>query len=356
MINETMRCPTLKELPAPAKDKTGWPWTEEGERLPDKMPDGRPWPKVSIVTPSYNQGKFIEETIRSVLLQGYPNLEYIIIDGGSTDNSVEVIKKYSSWLTYWVSEPDRGQSHAINKGWKMATGEIFAYLNSDDTYLPGAIMVAESFLTEHPDISMIYGNCNVVSEEGEIMWPYPVEEFDIKKMLFTNFIPQQTVFFRDHVLDEIGYLDESLHMVMDRDMWIRIGLKLKLKYIAVLLANMRMYASNKSTAQIASFLPERLRVISKVVASPDVPKDVKVLKRKAYSQNYIIMGTHYYRAGELKEAKCHLLKSVLIYPPRLFETKLILTLVKALMGKNLISLCKRLKKRLYPISTNSIFV
>jgi len=353
MTNETMRCPTLRELPAPAKHKTGWPLTEESERLPEKMPDGRPWPKISIVTPSYNQGQFIEETIRSVLLQGYPNLEYIIIDGGSTDSSVDIIKKYSPWLTYWVSEPDRGQSHAINKGWKMATGEIFAYLNSDDTYLPGAIIAAESFLTEHPDISMIYGDCNFIDEEGKIMRTYHGKEFDIRKMLFANIIPQQTVFFRDHVLDRIGYLDESLHMVMDRDMWIRIGLKLKLKYIAVLLANMRWCASNKSTAQIANFLPERLRVISKVVASPDAPKDFKVLKRRAYSHNYLIMGTHYYRAGELKEAKRHLMKSILVYPPRLFETNVSKKLVKSLMGKNLILLCKKLKKRLFSISKSS---
>ena len=340
-----MCCPALRELPAPVKDKTGWPWTGESERLPDKIPDGRPWPKISIVTPSYNQGQFIEETIRSVLLQGYPNLEYIIIDGGSTDDSVEIIKKYEPWLKYWVSEPDKGQSHAINKGWKMATGEIFAYLNSDDTYLPGAIIAAESFLTEHPDISMIYGNCNFVDEEGKVICTYNGKEFDVKEMLFANIIPQQTVFFRDYVLDKIGYLDESLHMTMDMDMWIRIGLKLKLKYIAVLLANMRRYASNKTTAQIGDFLPERLKVIKKVIARPDVPEDIKVLKRKAYSHNYIIEGTHYYRTGELKKARCYLTKSILVYPPRLFETDVIMTLVKSLMGKNLILLCKKIKKK-----------
>ena len=118
--SSAMQCPTLSELPSPPPGKTGWPWTEESRRLSSQTPDGRPWPRISVVTPSFNQGKFIEETIRSVLLQGYPNLEYFVFDGGSTDNSVEIIKKYSPWLTYWVSERDNGQSDAINRGLKMS--------------------------------------------------------------------------------------------------------------------------------------------------------------------------------------------------------------------------------------------
>src|SRR5437588_6081454 len=134
-----MRCPTLAKLPSPLTDKTGWPWTIETPPLPVVRPDGSCWPRISIVTPSYNQGQFIEETIRSVLLQGYPDLEYIIIDGGSQDESVEIIKKYEPWLTYWVSEQDRGQSHAINKGFDRSTGLILGWLNSDDVLLPNAL-------------------------------------------------------------------------------------------------------------------------------------------------------------------------------------------------------------------------
>src|SRR5215831_12852093 len=164
-----MRCPKLSELPAPPSGKTGWPWTEEGQRLPDQMPDGCPWPLISVVTPSLNQGKFIEETIRSVLLQGYPELDYIIIDGGSTDGSVEVIKKYEPWLTYWVSEPDRGQSHAINKGWQRACGEIVAWLNSDDTYNRGALRCAVEAFRYNTAVGMVYSDMNYIDVSSNVI-------------------------------------------------------------------------------------------------------------------------------------------------------------------------------------------
>src|ERR1043166_2255932 len=125
MENNRVRCPRLKDLPDPLPNKAGWPWTEESNPPNNGTPVGPEWPCVTLVTPSFNQGEFIEETIRSVLLQGYPNLEYLVLDGGSTDNSVEIIKKYSPWLSYWVSETDAGQSDAVNRGLKRASG-LFA--------------------------------------------------------------------------------------------------------------------------------------------------------------------------------------------------------------------------------------
>ena len=348
-----MHCPTLKELPDPANHKSGWPWTEESKPLPEKMPDGKPWPKVSIVTPSLNQGKFIEETIRSVLLQGYPNLEYIIIDGGSTDDSVEIIRKYSAWLGYWISEPDSGQSHAINKGWKRASGEILAYLNSDDIYLPGSVITAEKLLAEHPDVSMIYGGCNYIDEQNRITGAFYGEEFDIKQMFFNYIVPQPAVFFKKIVLDKVGYLDESLHYVMDRDLWIRIGLELKVKYFPVMFTNMRRHPSAKSTAQIDEFLPERLRVFNKVFERSDIPKELKNLRRKAFSHNYILVARDCYEAEKVKQARSYLVSSILEYPPVLFRGYVVKTLAKCLIGERLNLFCRKVKKWILSINNTS---
>ncbi len=164
-----MRCPTLAQLPPPPPSKTGWPWTEESPQLPDTMPDGRPWPRISIVTPSYNQGQFIEETIRSILLQGYPNLEYIVIDGGSTDGSVDTIRKYSNWLTYWASEPDRGQAHAINKGFIRSTGDLHGWINSDDLLLPRALHLLADAHARHPE-SILLGDVENFIDGEDRFW------------------------------------------------------------------------------------------------------------------------------------------------------------------------------------------
>lgn len=178
------------------------------------------WPKISVVTPSYNQGQFIEECIRSVLLQEYPNLEFNIIDGGSTDNTLQIIKKFEPFLNYWVSEPDRGQSHAINKGILKATGDILFWLNSDDLVLPGAfIRVAELFKI-HPSISLITGQAQVINENGEVVGNLK-SYFTSWEELITNpgnSIRQISTFFRKTLFDLYGLLDEQLFIAMDTDL------------------------------------------------------------------------------------------------------------------------------------------
>jgi glycosyltransferase involved in cell wall biosynthesis len=218
-----MKCPTLKELPPPPEGKVGWPWTEESQQLPDKQPSGKPWPKVSIVTPSYNQADYIEETIRSMLLQGYPNLEYIIIDGKSSDHSVEIIKKYEPWLSYWVSESDRGQTHAVNKGFALCSGEILAWLNSDDTYEAGTLAAVAQKMSSDTSIDVLYGNVKITDEIGKVMAEVRSVPFNSQAFLYetVHIVAQSAVFWRRKMLVEVGDVNEALHYAMDRELLIR---------------------------------------------------------------------------------------------------------------------------------------
>lgn len=217
-----MKAPELTELPKPSENKTGWPWTDGLEQLPERMPGGSEWPKISIVTPSFNQAQFLEETIRSVLLQNYPNLEYIIIDGGSTDGSIEIIKKYEPWLTYWVSERDSGQSNAINKGFQHATGEIFAFINSDDYYLPGAFTrVAENF-TE--DYQLFVGMTFQIGTDGVLTGKRRAPSLAVDDVADwqKNWFRQPGCFFSKEVFKKVGGIDESLNYSLDFDLWLKI--------------------------------------------------------------------------------------------------------------------------------------
>ena len=207
--------PTLAELPPPPPGRTGWPWTVESPRLPDVTPDGRPWPRISIVTPSYNQGIFIEETIRSVLLQGYPNLEYIIIDGASTDNSPEIIQRYSPWLTYWVSERDRGQTDAINKGFQKSTGAFLNWLNSDDLLSACSLSsLAEIVLETGADV--VCGTRKLITREGRHYYTLNtwVEAWPLYWLGLPDF-PQESTFFSAKLWSECGPLDVELEYNFD---------------------------------------------------------------------------------------------------------------------------------------------
>jgi glycosyltransferase involved in cell wall biosynthesis len=194
-----------------------------------------------------NQGRFIEETIQSVLSQNYPNLEYIVIDGGSTDSTIDVLRKYEKRL-HWISEKDKGQSEAINKGIRISRGEILAWLNSDDTYLPGAISKAVDYLEMNLDVMMVYGEGYLIDEKGGLKGRFhATQPFELSALInVRDFILQQTVFLRRRVVQEVGMLDEELHFGMDWDYWIRIGKKFKVSYIPEYLANLREYPEAKS--------------------------------------------------------------------------------------------------------------
>lgn len=220
-----MRCPSLKDLPPPPSNKAGWPWVEASPPLPEKMPDGAAWPKISIVTPSYNQGDFIEETIRSVLLQGYPNIEYIIIDGGSTDRSAEIIKKYARWLTYWVSEKDRGQAHAINKGFEKATGEIIAWLNSDDIYFENLFeQVATRYAQSTKNRFWLVAGVEYLDQEsGSAVVDFQTPWYSIMDWVNGGAqIHQQGAFWSGQIQPQAGPLIENLHYGFDKEFFARL--------------------------------------------------------------------------------------------------------------------------------------
>ena len=250
----------MSDFPPPPLGKTGWPWTEASEPVPPTMPDGSPWPKISIVTPSFNQAQYLEETIRSVLLQGYPNLEYIIIDGGSTDGSVEIIKKYEPWLTYWVSEPDRGQSHAINKGFAHSTGEIMAWINSDDYYAPGAFkVVAETFAQNETE--WVAGRCYTLKEDGTMEPGTDHPDLSIENLLIRCVYPQPGVFWKNNLWVKTGGINENYQFSFDYDLWIRFAyFQEKAFWVNRLLAVFRKHPESKTNTSEAQFYKENCQI------------------------------------------------------------------------------------------------
>lgn len=223
------------------------------------MPYSISYPKISIVTPSFNQGQYIEETILSVINQNYPNLEYIIIDGGSTDNSVDIIKKYEKYLTYWVSEKDNGQSDAINKGILKASGEIFNWLNSDDYYNPGTLLtVANNFLQNNIDV--VCGKCTIFGtnfsyESDQSTW------FDVKNNMAINpRINQPATFFKMTVIRELGLLNKQLHFCMDLEWWMMYLFKhgsSKVLKIEDILVNFREHENSKTVSCSELFIEDK---------------------------------------------------------------------------------------------------
>jgi glycosyltransferase involved in cell wall biosynthesis len=222
-------------------------------------------PLVSVITPSFNQAGFIEETIQSVIGQDYPNLEYLVVDGGSSDGSQEIIadyaRRYPDRLVWWVSERDQGQTDAINKGFAHARGEIMAWLNSDDTYLPVAVSQAVAALQDRPQAGMVYGDANLVDEDGQIIGRFPARQTDYRRLRrgYVH-IPQQAAFFRGTLWRQVGPLDPGFYFAMDYDLWVRLARLAPLVYLPRLWANFRLHSSGKSVVSDDRCWPEMLRV------------------------------------------------------------------------------------------------
>lgn len=218
--------------------------------------------KVSIVTPSYNQGKFIERTINSVLDQKVPELEYIVMDGGSTDETVDILRKYSDKII-WKSEKDKGQTDAVNKGIRMATGEIIGWLNSDDIYYQDAISAVVKIFDEHPEVNVVYGNANHIREDDSFIEEYYTEDFDYERLKEICFICQPSLFFRKKLVDKYGFLDDKLQYCMDYDYWLRLGKGEKFYRLPILIAGSRLYDDNKTLGARKKVHEEMLYMLKK---------------------------------------------------------------------------------------------
>ncbi|MEK6285220.1 MAG: glycosyltransferase family 2 protein [Acidobacteriota bacterium] len=312
-----------QQFPSSQPGRIGWPWTQGTEPLLPLKKSGQPLPKISVVTPSFNQGQFIEETIRSVLLQGYPNLEYIIIDGGSTDTSVEVIKRYEPWLSYWVSEKDNGQAHAINKGFSRATGDIFAYINSDDIYGEGILTEVARIYLEAPDNFWISFSMEDFDEAG-IRYPRPVSEFH---SLYTwiyraEMIPQPSCFWSRHLHLEINGFDENMHYAFDKDFFVRLLIRgfMYKAYPETIGSYFRLHPNSKTCSTLEKFAPDEDLIKRKAEGLLSVKQHREIQKRKRHNRAVdALSAAQTQRNAGFLHAQSQLLKSLTIEPAMLFD-------------------------------------
>lgn len=274
-------------------------------------------PIVSVVVPCLNRAHFLVPTIESVLEQDYPHIECIVIDGGSTDGTLEILKSYGEKIK-WVSEPDRGHADAINKGWWMSKGEILAWLNADDLWTPGAVSKAVAYLQKHPEVDVVYGDYASISEDGKVISEIikPREWDLIYAVKYCHYtIPQPASFMRRSILEKVGWLDPEFHNAKDHELWLRIGLIGTIKYVPTLLAYARSCVGLSQQLNIAKF---KLQLTKKFFNNPNLPPpfNSRKFQRRALSNSYLV-GSLYIWNGEKKDFKLfieYLLKSLITDP------------------------------------------
>jgi glycosyltransferase involved in cell wall biosynthesis len=263
-----MRCPNLSDLPEPPSEKAGWPWTEDSLQLADSFHDNTLWPRLSVITPSLNQGDFIEETIRSILLQGYPNLEYIVIDGGSNDDSTKIIQKYEKWIDFWVSEPDAGQSDAINKGLRFVNGTWVTWINSDDLLAQNALAIIGQ--------AAMQCNSNMIIAGDVVNFNYCLLNVDqvvcSQNINFNNVVKfwkndciwhQPGLFLPKKIIEEVGNLNINRHYAMDHDLLCRMLMLCDVFYLNHSIAYFRLHNNSKGITQRVKTLIEKIEIAKK---------------------------------------------------------------------------------------------
>ena len=278
-------------------------------------------PRISVVTPSYNQAPFLEKTIQSVLTQKTPEIEYFVIDGGSTDGSIDIIRKYESEIDHWVSEKDRGQADGINKGFSLAGGEIFGWINSDDFYLKGAFEKVLAYFDAHPEVDLVYGDVLSVNQEGELINVMRFADYALRDLMAFRIISQPAVFFRRKAWYGAGGMDLRYHFLLDHHLWLRIAAGGKIAYLPEPLAAARFYPEAKNRAHAADFGVEAYRIADWLLTDPEMKPYSKGYRRVIQggadwlNANYLSNGNHPWKS--LKNYA----KAFAKYPSRVIEDR-----------------------------------
>lgn len=270
---------------------------------------------VSIITPSYHQAAYLEQTLRSVLEQEYPDIEYIVIDGASTDGSVDIIKKYADRLAYWVSEKDRGQAEAINKGFARAHGGIVAWLNSDDYYLPGAVAAAVKAFDEHPDVVLVHADMLAVDEHGQTTNILKYQQLTLEDLLCFQIIGQPAVFMRRSALEAAGGLDPTFHFLLDHLLWIRIARQGRILHIDQTWAAARYHAEAKNRAKAAEFGREAFRILETVERDNHLARAFAKVRKRARSSAHRVDARYRLDGGQPAAALSAWMRALFIHPP-----------------------------------------
>jgi glycosyltransferase involved in cell wall biosynthesis len=292
-------------------------------------------PLVSIVTPSYNQGCFIRETIESVLTQNYPNIEYWVIDGGSSDSTIAILEEYEHDSRFhWISEPDNGQSNAINKGWSRCRGDILAWLNSDDTYLPGAIKHQVDALLSHQNCGIVYGDGVFIDQDGNHLSKWHSSPYNVLDLLRISLPPQPTVFIHRSVGEKIGMINENYRFSMDTEYWVRASKVTDFWYEPKLIATYRLHQQSKTVGSFSGFYQDWLQIANDYFVDPALPEIIKnqkhqvlagvyskIASMEAESGSFVEMLKNLHKAVENGGIRLRLFKSPLLLTERLLPFK-----------------------------------
>jgi len=272
-------------------------------------------PLVSVITPSFNQARYLEATIQSVLSQDYAPIEYILIDGASTDGSTAIIRKYEDHFAYWVSEKDNGQAEAINKGLSRAKGEIVAWLNSDDYYLPNTVSAAVRVFESNPNVVMVYGDMLAVDEQGQTINILKYRQLSLEDLLCFQIIGQPSVFFRRAALEKTGLLDTSLHFLLDHHLWIRIAQQGKILHIPQTWSAARYHAEAKNRAKAAEFGREAFRILDWTKGRAGLMEAVSGVERRARASAHRVDARYLLDGGKSWPALKAWTRALFIHPP-----------------------------------------